>query len=317
MNGARMGEKRSMKAEGRDQFRGIFTALLTPMRDDGSIDYASLERLVESQIEQKIHGFYAGGSTGEGFLLTSEERMQLLEAVVQFVAGRVPIIAHIGCIGTMESIRLARHAENQGVAAVSAVVPFYYQLSGNEILAHYQAIMAAVSIPMIIYHYPGATGVQLTLDFYEQISSHPQCIGVKFTSHNLYEMQQIRARCGDSFLIFNGHDEIYASAALAGANGAIGSTFNMMPELFVNLHELLSREGGSSASELQSLQADANRVISHMLQYDVIPYEKYMLYLQGILSTPSVRQPLKRFTAEEKMELELFYRSNPTLCRQG
>ncbi|KIL39533.1 N-acetylneuraminate lyase [Gordoniibacillus kamchatkensis] len=299
----------------RDAFCGIFTALLTPMSEDGEIDFPSLERLVEHQIGQGIRGFYVGGSTGEAFILTSDERERILETVVRAAAGRVTIVAHVGCIGTKESIRLAKHAERQGADAVSAVVPFYYKVTMKEIREHYEAIMAATSLPMIVYHFPGATGVSLTMDFYEQLSRTPQCIGVKFTSLNLFEMQQIRTRCGKQFLIYNGHDEVYAGGASAGADGAIGSTFNMMPGLFVRMHELVSAEERPHMPTLQALQAEANEVIAHMVQFDVIAYEKYILYLQGVLATPTVRQPLKQFTREERERIESYYAQSETLRR--
>lgn len=155
---------------------------------------------VEHQLRLGAKGFYVGGSTGEGFLLATEERKLALEQVVRANAARGTVIAHIGSISTGESVQLARHAESLGVDAVSAVVPFYYKLSMTEIERHYEQIMDAASLPMIIYHFPGATGVQLTLDFYSRMSKHPQCIGVKFTSLNLFDMQQIRSLCGPDFL---------------------------------------------------------------------------------------------------------------------
>ncbi|KRE66698.1 N-acetylneuraminate lyase [Paenibacillus sp. Soil750] len=298
-------------------FRGIFTALLTPMFENGDIDFQSLARLVEHQIKQGIHGFYVGGSTGEGFILTSEERQQVLEAVVKAAAGRVTIIAHVGNISTRESIKLAKHAELQGIDAVSAVVPFYYKVTMKEIREHYEAIMAAVSLPMIVYHFPGATGVNLSMDFYEEMSRNPQCIGVKFTSLNLFEMQQIRARCGQDFLIYNGHDEVYTGGAYAGADGAIGSTFNMMPGLFAEMFKIISSAEQPPMADLQAMQAEANELIAHMIQFDVIAYEKYMLYLQGVLSTPTVRQPLKQFTAAERERIEQYYAQSDVLRRHG
>jgi N-acetylneuraminate lyase len=294
----------------KNKFRGVFTALLTPMHEDGRLDLESLERLVEHQITQGIQGFYVGGSTGEGFILTSEERMNVLKTVVQAAKGRVTLISHVGCISTMESIRLARHAESLGVDAVSAVVPFYYKVGPTEISEHYRAIMSSVSLPMIIYHFPGATGVQLSLDFYEEMARNPQCIGVKFTSLNLFEMQQIRSRCGEGFLIWNGHDEVYAGGALMGADGAIGSTFNMLPGLFA---KLCLHQARSDWSTVQALQTQANTVIAHMLNYDVIPYEKYILYLQGIIRHPAVRQPLRQFTSVERAEIEAFYPTSEPL----
>ncbi|MGG1555589.1 N-acetylneuraminate lyase [Paenibacillus ferrarius] len=307
--------KTTVNKEERTSFHGIFTALLTPMHKDGSIDFDSLANLVEHQISQGIHGFYVGGSTGEGFILTTDEREQILEAVVRTAAERVTIIAHVGCISTLESIRLAKHAEKQGVDAISAVVPFYYKVTMKEIREHYEAIMAAVPLPMIIYHFPGATGVSLSMDFYEQMSRHPLCIGVKFTSLNLFEMQQIRARCGREFLIFNGHDEIYSGGAFAGADGAIGSTFNMMPGLFTQMYKLIAAEERPHMPTLQALQSEANEVIAHMIQFDVIPYEKYMLYLQGVISSWTVRQPLKQFTEKEREQIKAFYEGSDVLCR--
>lgn len=294
------------------KLRGIFTALLTPMHEEGTIDFDSLARLVEHQIDQGVAGFYVGGSTGESFLLTGEERMQILEAVVRAARGRVAVIAHVGCMSTMESVRLAQHAERQGVDAISAVVPFYYKVTLKEIREHYEAIMSAVSLPMILYHFPGATGVSLSMDFYETMSRHPQCIGVKFTSLDLFQMQQIRARCGPDFLIFNGHDEVYGGGALLGADGAIGSTFNMMPRLFAGMFDRISREAWPS---VRTAQEEANEVIAHMMKFDVIPYEKYILHLQGVFACPKARQPLKQFTAEEREQIEVFYRNSEVLRR--
>ncbi|TNJ66647.1 dihydrodipicolinate synthase family protein [Paenibacillus hemerocallicola] len=294
--------------------KGIYTALLTPMDERGEIDFESLGALIRHQLAHGVQGFYAGGSTGEAFLLTAKERMELLEAVIGYTAGKAKVIAHTGGIGTRESVELARHAEKAGADAVSAVVPFYYKPGIQEIRDHYRSIMSAVSVPMIVYHYPGATGVSLTMDFYESMAADPQCMGVKFTSMNLFEMQQIRARCGPGFLIMNGHDEVYAAGALMGADGAIGSTFNMMPSLFT---DMFARAESGRWDALPELQTQANEVIGHMLQFDVIPYEKYVLYLQGVLRTPTVRSPLKRFTGEEEARIESFYSGNPLLVRHA
>ncbi|MGM1049009.1 MAG: N-acetylneuraminate lyase [Bacillota bacterium] len=291
-------------------FKGVYTALITPMHEDGSIDRESLARLVRHLQAQGVKGFYVGGSTGEGFILSTEERQEVLETVVHAAEGKSTIIAHIGSIGTEASIELARHAERQGVDAMSAVVPFYYKTTVDQIKEHYNAIMAAVPLPMLIYHYPGATGVQLSMDFYEEMARHPQCIGVKFTSLNLFEMQQIRARCGDHFLIFNGHDEVYAAGALMGADGAIGSTYNMMAPLFVRMFQEAERGGWS---RLPELQAEGNEVIAHMVQFDVIPYEKYICYAQGIIRSPRARQPLKQLTDAETAAIRTFYEESAVL----
>lgn len=293
-----------------EKFKGTFTALLTPMMEDGAIDFASLEQAVEHQLRQGTKGFYVGGSTGEGFLLTMEERMQILEAVVRVNAGRGTVIAHVGCISTRETIKLAKHAEQMNVDAVSAVVPFYYKLSMTEIKRHYEDVMASTSRPMIIYHFPGATGVSLTMDFYEQMAKHPKCIGVKFTSLNLFEMEQIRAKCGKDFLIFNGHDEVYTGGAIMGADGAIGSTFNIMPGLFAKLFSLAQSKQWEAMPVLQS---QANEIITELISIDVMAYEKYVMYLQGVFRKPVIREPLKQLTEYEKRKIEAFFQSSEVL----
>ncbi|WP_127587171.1 dihydrodipicolinate synthase family protein [Paenibacillus koleovorans] len=293
-----------------EKFKGIFPALLTPMLEDDSIDFESLERFVKHLLSLGVKGFYVGGSTAEGFILTSEERKRILETVVGASAGQATVIAHIGAISTRESCELARHAEAAGADAISAVVPFYYKVSPEGIRQHYHSIMDSTSLPFIMYHFPGATGVSLPLDFYEAMAQHPRCIGVKFTSLNLFELQQIRARCGDDFLIYNGHDEVYAGGALSGADGAIGSTFNMMPQPFLQMFDHAARGDWSA---VMPLQAQANEVISHLLAYDVIPYEKMICYLQGLFRTPKARQPLSQFDAEQKAAIEQYFNSSAVL----
>ncbi|WP_168120024.1 N-acetylneuraminate lyase [Paenibacillus sp. HB172176] len=293
-----------------ESFKGIYTALVTPMTEDGGLDLPSLVRLVEHQLASGIHGFYVGGSTGEGFILSSEERKTVLETVLSANRGRGKIIAHVGCISTDESARLAKHAEQAGADAVSAVVPFYYKLGMAEIRKHYDCIMRATKLPMLIYHFPGATGVSLSMDFYEEMAAHPQCLGVKFTSLNLFEMQQIRAKCGPDFLILNGHDEVYAAGALMGADGAIGSTMNMMPGLYAGMFDSIRREDWKA---LRNPQALANEIIAHMLKFDVIPYEKYMLYLQGVIASPRARQPLTQLSEGEMAAIRAYFETNGVL----
>ncbi|NOU91699.1 N-acetylneuraminate lyase [Paenibacillus sp. LMG 31456] len=292
------------------KFKGIFPALLTPMNKDHSVDHDSLERLVEHLLGQRVHGFYVGGSTGEGFILTKEERKQLLETVVRANAGRGTVIAHVGAISTLEAIDLAKHAESSGADAISAVVPFYYKITMREIEEHYLEVMKATKLPMIIYHFPGATGVSLSMDFYKKMSEHPQCLGVKFTSLNLFEMQQIRALCGQDFLIYNGHDEIYSAGALMGADGAIGSTFNVMAPLFVDMYEKVQR---GEWTALAGPQAAANEIIAKLIQFDVFAGEKYICYLQGVFAAAHIRQPLKQLQESEKDAIRSYFESSLVL----
>lgn len=292
------------------RFHGVFTALLTPMNEDESIDFESMERLIQQQLQSGIQGFYVGGSTGEGFLLTREERMEVLERVIKHVEGRVRVVAHVGSMSTKESVLLAMHAETSGADAVSAVMPFYYKVREEEVRFHYETIMSAVKLPMIIYHYPGATGVQLPIRFYSELSQNPRCLGVKFTSLNLFEMQQIREACGESFLIWNGHDEVFSGGALMAANGATGSTMNIMPQLYTSMYRAILNEDWKV---VRQHQIQANTIIAHMLQFDVIPYEKEVLFAQGVIASPTVRMPLRKLTSAERQVIRAFAQQNEVL----
>lgn len=147
--------------------KGIFPALLTPLREDDSIDYESLHRHVKYLSRQGVHGFYVGGSTGEGMIMSSSERQQVLEHVIQ-VSEDKSIIAHVGSVSTDEAVRLATHAEQVGADAISAIVPYYYSLTEEQIMDHYLTLMKETHLPLIIYHFPQATGVSLSIDFYKK-----------------------------------------------------------------------------------------------------------------------------------------------------
>ena len=141
---------------------GIFSALVTPMRADESVNPDALRRLVRAELAEGVEGFYCCGSSGEGLLLTTEEREQVLEATLDAVQSRVPVIAHVGTIRTADSIRLAAHAKAAGAAAVSMIPPYYYHFSMDEILGYYEAVIRAVpDLPVIVYNIPQFTRRQL------------------------------------------------------------------------------------------------------------------------------------------------------------
>lgn len=288
----------------KQQFAGMYTALVTPQDEHGKLDLASLERHVQRQIACGVHGFYVAGSTGEAFLLSERERQELLEAVIGFTGGRAKIIAHIGAIGTDETIRLAAHAREAGADAISALPPIYFKFRPQEIKAHYEAVMARVDLPLIVYNNPANTGFNLTPDFFADLARNPRCLGVKFTSLNLYELQQIRARCGEEFLIYNGHEQVYAGGALMGADGAIGSSFNVMPRHMVDMYDKLRQGDWDSALPHQ---IRANELLTHMFRYDGIAFLKRILYLQGVLRHPHSRMPLRRLTDAEEAEIASIY----------
>ena len=144
------------------KFKGVFPALLTPFKADGSINDDSVAKLIEYNVRKGVDGFYVGGSTGEGMLLTVDERKQLFRASAEANAGRTTMIAHVGTICTDHAIELAKYAKEVGFDAISAVAPYYYSFSYDAIKNYYLDIVNSVDIPMIIYNFPNASGFNFT-----------------------------------------------------------------------------------------------------------------------------------------------------------
>ena len=143
-------------------FTGIYPALVTPFDESGRVSLGIVTKLIDSLLEKGVSGFYVGGSTGEAYLLTSEERKQYLEAVMKVVDGRCDVIANIGMFATEHAIELARHAESVGVAAVSSVPPFYFPFEIKEYITYYHDIANAVTVPVILYNIPAMSKVNFT-----------------------------------------------------------------------------------------------------------------------------------------------------------
>lgn len=260
------------------RFNGIYTALLTPFHPDGSINHAALRGLIRLNISKGVTGFYAGGSTAEAFLLEAAQRKELLETVVDEAAGRAQVIAHVGSISQRAAIDLARHAAGLRVDAISSIPPFYYGFPFSCIRDYYLALADSVPLPVLIYHFPASSGVTLRLEDAQAFLDDPRFAGIKYTSNDLFMLSQLRSR-NPQAAILNGYDEIFLSGLSAGANGGIGSTYNVMAEKFVAIKAHFEKGEMQAA---QRLQQEANRVIAAFIRLGVMPAEKASLRLLGI-----------------------------------
>lgn len=275
--------------------RGIIPALLTPFAADNTIDRGALRALVRMNIEKGVSAFYVGGSSGEAFLLTADERKTLLETVVDEVAGRCGVIAHIGAISQDTAEELARHARDNGADAVSSLPPFYYHFSFEEIKAYYFGIADAIDIPVILYNIPALSGVSLSVDDISGILGDSRFIGIKHTSSDFYMMNRIRARFPDKF-IFNGYDEMFVSGMAMGADGGIGTTYNFMADQFIKMWKLC-RQG--QYEKARALQSQANQIIEALLRVGVLPGTKEILRLMG-LDVGVCRRPFRTLCDAER-----------------
>lgn len=268
--------------------RGVMPALLTPFDAQQKIDKESLRRLVRFNIEQGVDGVYVGGSTGEAFIQSLAEREEVLEIVAEEGKGKITLIAHVGCVSTAESQQLAAAAKRYGFDAVSAVTPFYYPFSFEEHCDHYRAIIdSADGLPMVVYNIPALSGVKLTLDQINMLVTLPGVGALKQTSGDLYQMEQIR-RAHPDLVLYNGYDEIFASGLLAGADGGIGSTYNIMGWRYMGIAQAL-KEG--DIAKAQQLQRECNKVIDLLIKVGVFRGLKTVLHYMDVVAVPLCRKP--------------------------
>jgi N-acetylneuraminate lyase len=215
-------------------FKGVFPALVTPLTSKEKLNTRALEKLINYEINESANGFYIGGATGEGLLLDIPERKKLCEKSIEFIGADKTKIVHITDMNFRNTIKLAQHARDCGADAISSIAPIYFKYDENEIYEYYKAIAQSVDIPLIIY-YTAAAGVNISLDLFEKLFKIDNITGVKWTSSNYYEMISLRDKFPNAN-IFNGPDEMLICGLVMGADGGIGTTYNVAPDWFCELY---------------------------------------------------------------------------------
>ena len=281
-----------------EKFKGIFPALLTPFDKNDCVNTKVLEAITEYNIKKGVDGFYVDGSTAEAFLLSDQERLAVLESVSKVAKGKATLIAHIGCISTKQAIALAKEAKEMGYDAISSVAPFYYKFSFQEIKKYYFDIVDAVDLPMFIYNFPAFSGVNLTVDNIKEFLTDDRFLGVKHTSNDYFALEQFKAAFPDK-LVYNGYDEMFLAGLAMGADGAIGSTFNLMAEKFIEIQKLFKE---NKIEEARAVQKQANVIIQALCKVGVMQGEKAVMDALGFDMGPA-RAPFAPLSDAQKKEL--------------
>ena len=277
-----------------NHFKGIFTALLTPFDKNDRINEKELERLVKFNLDMGVTGFYVGGSTAEAFLLTTDERRQIMD-VVKSTAPEATLIAHVGSLNEAEAIALGKHANALGYHAISSVTPFYYKFSFDEIKNYYFRLATASEMPMLVYYFPVFSGVNMGAGEMKQFLDDERFIGIKYTSNDFFTMEQCKTNFPHKVL-YNGYDEMFLAGLSMGADGGIGSTYNFMANKFVKIRELF---GENRIAEAQEIQREANRIITVLCKIGVMQAEKEVLNQLGF-DFGVCRHPFGEPTDEQK-----------------
>lgn len=277
------------------KYSGIFPAFYACYDNDGNVSSQATKDFVEYLIGKGVAGLYVGGSSGECIYLTVEERKQTLEAVMEVAKGRIAIIAHVACNNTRESQELARHAESLGVDAIAAIPPIYFRLPERAIAKYWNDISAAApNTDFVIYNIPQLAGVALTLSLFDEMLKNPRVIGVKNSSMPIQDIQMFKRQAAinnKEVVVFNGPDEQFVGGRLIGADGGIGGTYGVMPELFVKLNALLEAGDFENAGKLQN---DIDEVIYTMCSANGNMYAVAKAALKKLsgLDLGGVREPL-------------------------
>lgn len=236
-----------------NKFKHVTVALNTPFAADGSVDVDAIKRVSRYFRDKGVKQMYVCGSTGEGFLLDTDERKLVAETVVNEVGDDMNIIVHVGCPDTRHSCILAEHAEKIGAAATSAVPCVYYRPSEESVYQHWTEITKAADLPFFIYNIPQLTGFNLSMNLFGRMLENERVAGVKCSSDPAQDILRFKLAGGKDFIVFNGPDEQFVAGRLLGADAGIGGTYGAMPELYIKMDELIARGEWEKAAQVQNI----------------------------------------------------------------
>lgn len=279
------------------KYQGVIPAFYACYDENGAVSAKGAKALTRHLISKGVKGVYVGGSSGECIYQHPDERKALLEAVMSEAEGKLTVIAHVGCNNTADSVELAAHAESVGVDAIASIPPIYFHLPEHAIARYWNAMSeAAPNTEFVIYNIPQLAGTALTMSLLNEMLKNPNVVAVKNSSMPTQDIQMfkdagIAARGEGNFVVFNGPDEQFVAGRAIGADGGIGGTYAVMPELYNAMHRLVD-EG--HIAEARAIQYDANRIIYKMCEAhgNLYAVQKELLHRMYGLNLGSVRAPM-------------------------
>jgi 4-hydroxy-tetrahydrodipicolinate synthase len=267
---------------------GSMVALVTPMQEDGSICWTSLEKLIEFHVEQGTDAIVAVGTTGESATLSVDEHTQVIRFTVEKVNGRIPVIAGTGANSTSEAIHLTQAAANCGVDACLLVTPYYNKPTQEGLYQHFTAIADAVKIPQILYNVPGRTVCDMQPETVIRLSSHPNIVGIKEATGDIERGRQILAGVPEDFAVLSGDDPTFVELMKIGGHGNISVTANVAPKAMAEICEAALKGDFDTADRIQQSLMPLHKNL--FLESNPIPV-KWALMEMGLMPG-GIRLPL-------------------------
>ena len=289
-----------------EKYKGIFPAFYACYDKAGEISEKATKELTKFFIDKGVKGVYVGGSSGECIYQSVEDRKKTLEAVMEVGKGKLTIIAHVACNNTKDSMELAKHAESLGVDAIATIPPIYFRLPEYAIAKYWNDISsAAPNTDYIIYNIPQLAGTALTISLLKEMLKNPKVIGVKNSSMPTQDIQMFvdeGTKQGRDFIVFNGPDEQLVSGLVIGAEGGIGGTYGVYPELILKIFQLMKDKDLETA---RKVQYDVNNIIYAMCSckgnmYAVI---KEIIRRRNNIDLGGVRAPLYNLVPEDEAQV--------------
>lgn len=281
---------------GQAMFRGSMVALVTPMRDDGAVDFAALDRLVDFHLESGTHAIVAVGTTGEASTLDVDEHVGVVEAVVRRVHGRIPVIAGTGANATREAIDLTRRATDVGADACLLVTPYYNKPTQEGLYQHFRAVAEATSVPILLYNVPGRTACDMLAETVIRLAGIPRIVGVKEATGDIGRGAAIRTATPPGFALISGDDASAVELAAVGATGVISVTANVAPAQMHAVWEAVHAGALDRARELDRPLAGLHKNL--FVESNPIPV-KWALQEMGLCGG-HLRLPLTPLATEKR-----------------
>lgn len=269
------------------ELRGIIPPILTPMHEDESINFDELRVQVNRMIDNGVHGLFPFGTNGEGYILTAEEKKQILEVVVEAVNGRVPVYAGTGCISTKETIEQSKMAEAAGADVLSIITPSFAAASQDELYTHYKTVAQAVNLPIVLYNIPARTGNTLAPATIGRLAEIENIIGAKDSSGSFANILDYinagKKKTNGTFYTLSGNDQLIIWTLLAGGTGGIAGCANVYPKTMASIYDLFvagkieeAKEANASIQSFRNCFKYGNpntivKIATRMLGYDVGP----------------------------------------------
>jgi 4-hydroxy-tetrahydrodipicolinate synthase len=283
------------------RIHGVLAALVTPMTSAEKVDLDTLAEMADHLVRKGLHGLIPLGSTGEFYAMSPQERQDVLKVTIKAVDGRVPVLAGANAGSTREVVEYCRQAERLGAQGVMLAPPYYSRPTLNELFEHFRAVNDAIGIPIMLYNYPGRTGVDMTPDFIERLTELDNIRYVKESTGEMERITRLIRTCGDRMGIFCGCDTLALECFMVGAIGWVGGVANVLPRSHAQLYDL---------AVIRKDYSTARRLFYRMLPLLELmegggKYTQFVKTACGLVGHPvgPPRRPLRPATTQEKAQL--------------